>query len=267
MIKGIIFDLGHTLMEFTGVWEEVEAEGKKRMAAYLKKKKLNPSEEMAQDFWQNRQNGYLEADKNHRELTAEQALVKTLEKFNVKTHSLSRHWRAEGSKEPHLNGKMKPLIQGALKAYFSPEEENWRLFHDAYVVLKHLKKEGYLLGLISNVTDVPFFNRCLKKLKLTPYFNPAVPSAGHPVRKPHPEIFLHIARTWGINPSEIAMVGDLLYFDIYGAHQAGMKGVWLSTNHDKAYKFTPEELKDDPRLVPEATIYSLTEILMLVKNL
>lgn len=248
MIKGIIFDLGHTLMEFTGTWDEVEAEGRKRMAAYLKKKNVKSGEEIAYDFWQNRQNGYLEADQNHVEFTAEQALKKAL-------------------KKSRLNEKMKRLVQGALKAYFSPEEENWRLFEDTHEVLNRLKKEGYLLGLISNVTDVDFFQRCLKRLKFTRYFNPAVPSAGHPVRKPHPDIFLHVANTWKIPPSEIVMIGDLLYFDIYGAHQAGMKGIWVSKDHDKAYRFAPEELEQDPKMIPEAVVHTLSEILDVLKKL
>ena len=42
MIKGIIFDLGSTLMRFTGDWEAVSREGVEAMATwYLKKKHIS----------------------------------------------------------------------------------------------------------------------------------------------------------------------------------------------------------------------------------
>jgi FMN phosphatase YigB (HAD superfamily) len=55
-------------------------------------------------------------------------------------------------------------------------------------------------------------------------------------------------------------VGDHVYFDIYGAHQVGMKGVWFKQETQNAHTFVPGKLKKHPHLRPDKTIHGLAEL-------
>lgn len=241
-VGGVVFDLGHTLMDFQGEWEEIERLGVESLFEFFAKQGVDVSRDMAKAFSLKRHEGHLQADLTLVEYTAERALKETLEHFS-------------------LNGNSKEFVLSALEAYFRPELENWRPNKESVAVLKKLKEKGVQVGLISNATHHPFVLNCLQRFGFHDYLDPALSSAAFPVRKPHPDIFHHIAAQWNMAPERIAVVGDQLYFDIYGAHQAGMKGIWFEQITDKAHTFIPETLKDDPRLTPDLTIHALSEIL------
>ncbi len=240
-IKGVIFDLGHTLMNFHGDWDDVYRQGNEALHDFLTKKGYSVSPEVIQHFFSRRYEGHLEADKTWVEHTAVKALQETFQKFN-------------------LNGTKEGLLLDALETYFLPEIENWKPYPDSISTLERLRKEGYRLALISNATHHPFILSCLQRFGFEEYLDPAVSSAAFPVRKPHPDIFLHVKNAWGFDPEEIAYVGDQLFFDVFGAHQVGMKGIWFKQETDKAHTYIPEDLKNDPRLTPDATILQLSDL-------
>lgn len=241
-IEGVIFDLGHTLINFQSDWEEIEEKGIQSLLDFLKKEGFPASSALVQAFSLKRYEGHLEADLSLVEYTAEKALQEAFRKFN-------------------LNGKSEKLILDALEAYFQPELENWQSRPDSVVVLQTLKKAGYRVGLISNATHHSFVLNCVRRFGFGDYLDPVISSASFHVRKPHPEIFLHVAGIWGMDPGKIAVVGDQLYFDIYGAHQVGMKGILLKELSNKAHTFIPEPLGNDPRLIPDETLNSLSELI------
>lgn len=245
-IGAIIFDLGHTLMDFPGEWGVVENLGRKNLLKLLRENKFPVSEEAVDYFGKRRDEGHHKADVELVEFTAEMAFRDMITKFG-------------------LNGMENGVVSLALERYFAPELETWRAFPDSLSTLKALKKHGFLIGLISNATHHPFILNCLDRFGFREYLNPALSSAAFHVRKPHPDIFHHVASQWGISPEQIAVVGDQLYFDIFGAHQAGMKGIWFEQETDKAHTFIPEELRNDDRLAPDHTIHALSELLELLK--
>lgn len=211
MIRGIIFDLGNTLLRFEGDADSAAREGAEAMAAwFLKKKHIKLDVQALVDaFLAERQAGREVADRTRQEVTAQHSLRQALARIDA----------------PPSTG---PLVEAAVKVYFGPEEAGWRSYPDAVDTLKRLKARGYRLGLYSNATDDPFIQRLVNRNGLRPYLSPTFSSAGWGWRKPRPAAFELIARRWDLPPAELLMVGDTLNADILGAHRAGMPGILVT---------------------------------------
>lgn len=208
MIKGIIFDLGNTLLQFTGDWLGVQRQGAEAMADwYLKKKhiKLDGSA-LVETFLAERSAGRKMAFETHIEVTAQQSLSNALQKIEA----------------PASAGA---LLEAAIKINFAPEEAAYVPYPDAADTLKQLKSRGYRLGLYSNATDDKLVQRLINRGGLRPWLSPTFSSAGWGWRKPKAEAFAMIAGRWGLSPAEVVVVGDTLNADILGAHNAGMPGI------------------------------------------
>lgn len=233
-------------MDFSRSWEDVTREGKERLLRFLRQASLQVPDNLADFFAEQRRQGSGEADWLGVEYTAERALRETFQRFN-------------------LDGPALPLLSQALEEYFVPEVEGWVAYPDSVEVLQSLKAGGYRIALVSNATHDPFVRRCVERLGFKSFLDLLVTSADFGARKPSPEIFLHVARSWGAEPAELAMVGDQLYFDVYGAHRAGMRAIWVERNSDKAYTYVPEHLKGSPELTPDGHVNSLKAILDLLR--
>lgn len=211
MIKGVIFDLGHTLLRFTGDLETVTRDGAEAMASwFFKKKRIRiDSSTLIEAFLAERETALKRAEATQTEVTAQQSLRQALEKIEApaSTHA---------------------LIEPALKIYFEPEEMAWQAYPDAIETLKYLKRQGYPLGLYSNATDDAFVQRLINRNGLRPWLSPTFSSAGLGWRKPKREPFDLIARRWRLAPDELVVVGDTLHADILGAQNAGMHSILVT---------------------------------------
>lgn len=208
MIKGIIFDLGNTLLKFTGDWRSVQREGAEAMADwYLKKKHVKlDGLTLVETFLAERSAGRTAAIETQMEVTAQQSLSDALKKIEA----------------PAAAGA---LLEAAIKICFAPEEAAYVTYPDAVDTLKQLKSRGYRLGLYSNATDDKLVQRLINQGGLRPWLSPTFSSAAWGWRKPKAEAFALIAGRWGLSPAEVVVVGDTLNADILGAHNAGMPGI------------------------------------------
>lgn len=213
MIKGIIFDLGSTLLQFTGDGTVIEREGAEAMADwYLKKRHIKlDGPALVEAFLAERAAGRALALKTQTEVTAQQSLSEALKKVDA----------------PPAAGA---LLEAAIKVYFTLEEAAWVAYPDAAETLKQLKSGGYRLGLYSNATDDKLIQRLVNQGGLRPWLSPTFSSAGWGWRKPRPEPFELIAGRWGLAPTEVVVVGDTLSADILGAQNAGMAGILVTMN-------------------------------------
>lgn len=116
------------------------------------------------------------------------------------------------------------LFFDELHALFG-EPSVWKLFPEVEDVLRALKKRGYILGLVSN-WDSRLLKLC-SGLGLDPYLDFKVISAAFGVAKPSPKIFEEALRKAGVKANEALHVGDSLEDDIRGAHEAGIKAIWV----------------------------------------
>lgn len=105
------------------------------------------------------------------------------------------------------------------------EPSVWKLFPEVEDVLRELKQRGLILGLVSN-WDSRLLKLC-EGLGLDPYLDFKVISAAFGAAKPSPRIFEEALRKAGVRAGEAVHVGDSLEDDIRGAHEAGIKAIWV----------------------------------------
>jgi phosphoglycolate phosphatase-like HAD superfamily hydrolase len=239
LIRGIIFDLGSTLLQFTGDQAAVERAGAEAMADwYLKKKHIKlDGPALVEAFLAERAAGRMTALETQMEVVAQQSLGEALKKIDA----------------PAAAGA---LVEGAIKVYFTPEEAAWVTYPDASETLKQLKSRGYRLGLYSNATDDKLIQRLVNQGGLRPWLSPTFSSAGWGWRKPRPEPFELIAGRWGLASAEVVVVGDTLSADVLGAQNAGMPSILVTMNESP---FNGQHRHIQPTVVAE-TLSALPEI-------
>jgi putative hydrolase of the HAD superfamily len=145
-----------------------------------------------------------------------------------------------------------PDLLAAFHSMYTVTQDNWFVEEDAVPTLLTLKEYGYHLGIISNSADDENTYTLIDKGHLRSYFEFIISSAAFGKRKPHPAIFQAALDHFQFSAEQTVMVGDLLDADIFGAHQLGMRTIWITRRLGK---------RVDPGLVkPDATVSSLSEI-------
>jgi len=154
------------------------------------------------------------------------------------------------------NGRM----DRALAAYLAPAQGYVRPLDGARETLAALRARGLRLGLVSNtVWPGEIHRRDLDRHGLLPYLETQVFSADAAAWKPEARGFQMALDALDLRPQEAAYVGDHPYFDVWGAQQAGLRGVWVwSAEWD-----TPRMAGLDIR--PDATVRRLPELLDVIQ--
>lgn len=242
-IKGLIFDLGNTLMYMDHDWEEVIAQGGKDLAHFLMGRgfKVDPAR-FEDDFISLRRSLRKKAIEEQVEYTADYTLLALLAQLGYKDVS-------------------QELIEEAVNAFFSLEETRWRAYPQADATLRQLAGRGYRLALISNATYDPLIQRLVDKGGFRKWLDLVLSSAGVGVRKPHPKIFQKVLDHWGFDPSQVVMIGDTLQFDILGAHNIGLKGILA------AWDLYPDYAVGNDHIVPDARAETMGQLMELVATL
>jgi HAD superfamily hydrolase (TIGR01662 family) len=241
-MRGIIFDLGSTLMYFDGDWEDVVSRGAANMAAFFTRKRVKLDEAaLAEAFIAERRAGREVAYRTDREVTCVESLRTALEKVGAPPEAIA-------------------LVPEAVRVYFEPEEAAWKVYPDAKATLKHLFQHGYRLGLLSNATDDAFIQRLVNRLELRPWLSPTFSSAGLGIRKPLRQPFELILSRWNLSPASVVMVGDTLDADILGAHNMGMHGILIAADE------APSNNDHRGTIIPDATITALSELPALIES-
>lgn len=243
MIKGIIFDMGYTLLRFTGDWKIVTQEGAEAMAMwYFKKKRIRlDASALIEAFFNERIAGFEKASRTQTEVLAQECLHNALESIDAPAST-------------------RRLVEAAIKIYFEPEEAAWQSYPDAVDTVKLLRDQGYRLGLYSNATDDAFVQRLINRSRLRPGLSPVFSSAKWGWRKPKPEPFELIAGRWRLSPQEIVVVGDTLNADILGAQNAGMHSILMTI--DEA-----DSNDDNRHIQPTAIADSLSDLSQIIAQL
>jgi putative hydrolase of the HAD superfamily len=123
-------------------------------------------------------------------------------------------------------------------------------------MLISLKKQGYLLGIVSNGWG-EFQTYAIEGLGIKGYFDVILISDFEQIRKPQAEIFHRAAQRLGVIHQECVFVGDNPEADIIGAKNAGMKTIWkrnLSWQEAKEANAIIDELHEIPSLLKSRSI-------------
>ncbi len=114
-----------------------------------------------------------------------------------------------------------------------------------------LRKQGYLLGIISNGRG-EFQAHAIEGLGIQDYFDVILISEFEQIRKPEAEIFYIAAQRLGVMYQDCVFVGDNPEADIIGAKNAGMKAIWkrnLSWQEAKEADAIVDELHEIPLII------------------
>jgi HAD superfamily hydrolase (TIGR01662 family) len=240
-IKGIIFDMGSTLIEFENSgWVVLGERSAHRSYNFLKDKGLiNLEFELYCSILRNLL------------VSAFEISEQNLEEFRFEDLALNLF------KKLHLEIEDGDYT-GFLDTYYKPVTEQVTLIQDAAETLRYFKGEGYKLGLVSNTIFPGRFHLIeLKRFKLFPYLDTILFSSEVGYKKPHPQIFLQCLKSLRIGPEESIFIGDKLIEDIGGAKNVGMTGI-LKYKEGRDYSAS---------IVPDEIIHNLSELPPLVRKM
>jgi HAD superfamily hydrolase (TIGR01662 family) len=239
MLRGVIFDLGSTLIQsqFDHHWGAVLPRMRADVLRHLNahgymldaQAFLNRLAANYADFDQQRQTDWVE-------YTTGYLLATTLADL--------------GAPPPSAE-----LLQAAVRAYYDYSESLYTVMPGAPEVLHLLRAAGLPLAIISNAGDDENVQRLIDRAGLRAYFDPIIVSAAVRVRKPNPRIFERVLGPWRLAAEECVMIGDTLGADILGAQLAGLRNVWLASTAD-----SPVNRAHAGNITPEATIQHLAEL-------
>lgn len=209
-------------------------------------------------------------------LRAEQALQRVLRAHGIRITTselygghptlLSYYYalRSGGTEEPGTLRVLKDLLQGrgisvpegipekALRSMYAVTQTNWRVEQGATATLRSLRRRGYRLGVISNVSDERNALELLDKARVRSAFEIVVTSEAHGRRKPAASIFQVALDHFKVAGPSAVMIGDSYEADILGAHALGMSTIWF-------VKRTATSSSEAP-VVADATIRDLHAI-------
>lgn len=242
-IKGIIFDLGHTLMHLDSTWPEVAKQGAIDLAAFLEAQDLGlDGQAFARVLLDLRDEGFSEAKETMREVPAERTMRRAYARF--------------GMPDPDLT-----LVRDSIDAFFAYEDSRWKADPAAISVLSDLAGEGMRLGMFSNASDDRFIQRSVDRLGFRSWLNPALSSAGTGIRKPDPAALAPILSAWALLPEEVVVVGDTLEADTLVAQRAGMRSVWIPAREDaRQEEGGLAETSEQQAILPDAALCCLEEL-------
>lgn len=238
-VRGVIFDLGSTLIRRTGL------EVQQQMCASL-------------GAWAAAELGAREPDALASDLLAMllesqrgslETLVQPLASTSIATALAAAGLSADDA-----------TLQRAEAAYFRPEVRVSRLYPWAHESLDALVAMGLRLAMISNAGSHRSILELTQSHDIFRYFDPLVTSAGFGRVKPHPDIFAHVLDAWGMPASEAVMVGDTLGADILGAEGVGMRSILVDIEP------SPDNPAFAERVRPTARVTSLREIPDIVRG-
>ncbi|WP_119072347.1 HAD family hydrolase [Aggregatilinea lenta] len=239
-LRGVIFDMGGTLLHFTPEgqsWEQSEKLGTGAVYQYLRTLEytLPPEQEALDAAWQVTRDTWA---------GIEHADVKSL-KLDTVLSVIAQGWGAEDL-PGDVYQDMAAAYMGAIQPYVRPLD-------GVYEMLRALRDDGLRLGLISNTFWPGSVHlQDLERFDLTPYFERLIFSSDAEAWKPNSGVFLQALDTLDLAPGEAAYVGDSLYFDVWGAQQAGLRSVWI----EQPDPWLPEGIE----VTPDATIRTLPEL-------
>lgn len=153
-------------------------------------------------------------------------------------------------------------MDAVLRVYDWGPQDGIRAYPDVVEVLPQLRAHGLALGVVTNASHPMIMrDRELEAAGLLDHFPTCrVAAVDIGYIKPHRIIFEHALARLGIRPDEAVFVGDNLEADVSGAQGVGMYGVLRVNDPDAA----AEKPAADSGVIPDGTITSLHELLPLL---
>ncbi|BDF06172.1 HAD family hydrolase [[Clostridium] hylemonae] len=209
MIKGILFDKDGTLIDFFDLWEEA---ARTVIPAFMRENGIEETEKMREYLFRTigMSGGKVDpkgplAFEPYEEIASHVKEALAAAGINIPCKVIHRQ------------------LVSLFSAYINrPEIQFKPLFHLKHV-FRQLKERGIFIGLATADTLASAEN-CLDTLGVREYFDYVGADDGKQAPKPAPDMLLTFAAQTGIQPEEIAVVGDT-FNDIRFARQCGSVAV------------------------------------------
>lgn len=131
-------------------------------------------------------------------------------------------------------------------------ENSFCLFEDTIETLQRLKKNGHLLGIITNGAEEQQRKK-IKKFNLEQFFSIVIISQEVGYSKPQKEIFEIAINTTSSQERNCFYVGDDYERDIIGSYNAGMNPIWI--NRESSIMETDSEISTQIHYLNELIEY------------
>ena len=223
MIRSVIFDLGGTLIDFDAKdWRAMEERGAAALYRFLVERGHPlPEADLNDALWDGMRRGWDDAMSGRANACLPNIMAASLARFGVTLDEVT--------------------LSQAARAYATGVEQGIVPLEGARELLSVLKRRGLRMGLLSNTTWPGEFHRQeLQAFDLIGFFDALAFSCELGAWKPNAAAFHHVADELGVQPSEAVFVGDSPEIDVLGAQQAGLRGVWISTNGRSAGDVKPD---------------------------
>jgi putative hydrolase of the HAD superfamily len=247
-VRAVLFDMGGTLLHFYppgGGWEDMEKSGARGLYALLTGLGYGvpPYDEALEQSWQVMRNAWISlGDKPDPQTLTLESRIRAL---------LTEIWGLEPTEG---------LVQMAQHAYIAGAQVNVRPFANARAVLAALKTADLPIGLISNTVWPGHAHRYdLDYYGMLQFLDFTLFSSDELAWKPFATIFERAIERLGIVPADAVYIGDSLFFDVYGAQQAGLKTIWI----EQPRRWWPPSLGIDD-IIPNSIVKDIGEVTALL---
>lgn len=237
--KVILFDLDDTISSFDSVgepaWEQCCAEYvQKNKPAFTKQELLKSIDETKTWYWADpdRHKKGRENLKEARRDVVRFALKKLQETKEEMVIELADHYT-------ELQDSMIALLPGSKEA------------------LDRIRNMGIRMAVITNGGSA-IQREKLERFHITDYFERVFIDTEVGFSKPSKEIFQYALNQMELGPEDVWMVGDNLVWDVFGAQQVGIYGVWND--------YRNIGLPDKSEIVPDLIVNSIYEMAKLLET-
>ncbi len=142
------------------------------------------------------------------------------------------------------------VAQRASETYVRYRNDALVPFPGAIALLVNLRAAGMRLGIVTNGFAETHHEK-IERLGLTKLVDAVFVADEVGMLKPDPGIFFHACERLGSRPAETVMVGDRFFRDVTGAHEAGLKTVYIAVHDEVRPRGAP---------VPDAVVRSVAEL-------
>ena len=154
---------------------------------------------------------------------------------------------AEKSKISKTSNQLNTMADSMAADFLQLTTDNFALLPDVVEPVKRLAQQ-YPLTIISNGFVRVQYRKILRS-GLMGYFEHIILSEEVGTQKPNADIFRIALERNKCNADEAIMIGDSYTSDIEGAHNAGIKQIWITEDTEKEATYKVKNLKQAVRLL------------------
>jgi putative hydrolase of the HAD superfamily len=239
-MKAVVFDLGHTLIDYYNNWEVPELRAIER------------SYDLAVENGCEAEAGKFRADLKKMLVQGRERKEKELVEIPL-YQVLDAVYQRFGC---DVTDEM--LVEG-MDIFYGVLEEDRRLVQGTIEMLEMVKARGYAIGLVSDVAwGLPseYPQRDMEHFRLIEYFDDMVFSTDVGLRKPHPKMFKIALSNLGADAAGSFFVGNSLQCDVKGALGVGMTAVLKKS----------EYYQPDDSIVPDARVDQWSDLTAILER-